>query len=104
MSYIFDGFMRVPAKTYQSELPAEYVGDWASSDTRYRIFSKPRKYKVTLHVKNAEGAKAVETIDVKSKISHEELSDLIYEQINRLLDEYSEEDIKLIDSGVVIRV
>lgn len=103
MSYIFDGFMRVPAKTYQSKLPAEYVGDWAKPDTRYRIFSKPRKYKVTLHVKNAEGAKAVETIDVKSKISHEELSDLIYEQINRLLTEYSEESINLLESEIVIR-
>lgn len=101
---VFDGFMKVPAKTYSSKLNPEFTGDWSKSDTRYRIFNKPRKYKITMHLFNAEGDKAVETVDVKEKLDRKGLSNLVYEQINRMISEYPTEDIDLIQSYLIIRV
>lgn len=101
---VFNGFMKIPAKTYTKEPQPMYEGDWAKSDTRYRIFSKPRKYKVTLHMFNEQGDKAVETIDPTGLLTEEDLSYLVYNQINRVLDDYPEQEIDLINSYLIIRV
>lgn len=101
---VFDGFMKIPAKTYTKELQPTYEGDWAKSDTRYRIYRKPRKYKVTLHLYNEQGDKAVETVDPTGLLTKEDLSDLVYDQINRMIDDYPEQEIDLLNSYLIIRV
>lgn len=101
---VFNGFMKIPAKTYTKEVQPIFEGDWAKSDTRYRIFKKPRKYMVTLHLFNEQGDKAVETLEPTGLLTKDGLSDLVYEQINRMIDDYPEQEIDLLNSYLIIRV
>lgn len=80
-----------------------YQGDWANGAKRQQLMSKPRKYKMTFHLVNDIGAKAVETYDSTDKIEPQDLSRVVFELGVQMAEQYPDMLIDYGNSYVVIR-
>lgn len=80
-----------------------YAGDWANGAKRRQWMSKPRNYKMTFHLVNNAGQKAIETYDSADKIHAQDLSKVVYELGTQMAEQYPNVLIDFGNSYVVIR-
>lgn len=82
-----------------------FYGDFANSEKRQQIFSKPRKYELTLHfhVREDEDVEYIDVISTHTKIDYTNLAELIHyysekysNDFNHLVLEKSYVEIKLV--------
>ena len=100
----FKGYMRMYAKTVGTKIAkTEYTEEWADPKIRKRILGKPRKYSITIYMYNDEGDHIVETIPLPCKATKDDLSMLVFDQVNRMVREQSDQTIKLTDTYINIR-
>lgn len=100
----FKGYMRMYAKTVGTKIAkTQYTEDWADPRIRKRILGKPRKYSITIYMFNTNGEHIVETMPLAFKGSQEVLSDLVFQEVNRMVDENPDQTIKLTDTYINIR-
>ena len=92
------------AKTVGTKIAkTQYTEDWADPRIRKRILGKPRKYSITIYMFNNNGEHIVETMPLAFKGSQEVLSDLVFQEVNRMVDENPDQTIKLTDTYINIR-
>lgn len=100
----FKGYMRMYAKTVGTKVAkTEYTEEWADPKIRKRILGKPRKYSITIYMYNDEGDHIVETVPLPCKASKDDLSMLVFDQVNRMVREHPDQTIKLTDTYINIR-
>ena len=85
----------------------EYTEEWADPRKRSKILGKPRRYILTFYLYNTSGEHMVATIDPpknkRHKYSMDDLSNLVYEHINKLMDENPYQDFDLVSTYINIR-
>ena len=100
----FKGYMRMYARTVGTQVAkTQYTEDWADPKIRKRILGKPRKYTITIYMYNVEGDHIVETMPLPVKGNKQTLSDLVFQQVNRMVSENPDQTIKLTDTYINIR-
>ena len=104
----FKGYMRLYAKTVGSKVSkTEYTEDWADPRKRHKILGKPRKYSLTFYLFNIEGEHMVTTIDPPkgkyARYTQEDLGELIFVQVNKLMKENPYQEFDLINSYINVR-
>ncbi len=85
----------------------KYTEDWAIVRKRHKILAKPRKYTLTVYLYNTDGDHMVETIDPPKgkglRLTQDDLSNLVYVQVNRLIKENPDQVIDLVATYINIR-
>ena len=73
----YDGYLRIPLDNMldgdEVRNRSVFVGEWDAR--RAEILSEPRLFKVTAHIFNSKGAKAVATIDYQSAGTNESIAE-----------------------------
>jgi hypothetical protein len=102
---VFKGYMRMYAKTVGTSVAkTQYTEDWADTKKRKKIMGKPRKYSITIYLYNVQGAHIVESMPLNFKGTQSVLSNLVYQQINRMMEENPYQEFDLVSSYINIRV
>lgn len=88
-----NGYMKLHLASHTDTPILRYAGDWAKSAKRVKLMAKPRKYKLTFHLYDTQGRKAVETYTCQQAVAPDELSSVIYELGVQMADTYPDVQI-----------